>query len=395
MPELVSGQGSQDVSDLELKDSEDVGPVADEIVAAQTVEEVVAWKAGCKMTDKTLMCKFWLKGRCLRNECIFAHSENEQRAACARIVCRFDAAGTCRQGKECWYRHTDANLSKLQESLESEDECSKSLEDACKGEPAAKTADFEDENLRAEALSDQEEEEDSVAWKDTRRPCKFWIKGCCRAANCRFAHSRESQPANGSSPKRTIQANCRFYMVGRCTKGSRCLFKHPAGQEGSKSLSPPASVATTSAGSPSITCQQPNWADLSDSDDDFMVEQGVASMPNCLEVSSQAESLAPTSASASSVGELQRAECWRDLTSDSEVECSELKADVADTKAVGKHLEFTSQSRRHRIRLGSWADLSESDDDFSPRAHAYQGYKLIESERSKSLNQQHLAMLGC
>jgi len=59
--------------------------------------------------QKTLLCKFWLKGRCAKIVgCGFAHGEEEQRAACAQMRCRFDIEGDCRQGASCWYVHAES-----------------------------------------------------------------------------------------------------------------------------------------------------------------------------------------------------------------------------------------------------------------------------------------------
>eukprot|EP00928_Gymnodinium_smaydae_P076715 TRINITY_DN59788_c0_g1_i1.p1 TRINITY_DN59788_c0_g1~~TRINITY_DN59788_c0_g1_i1.p1 ORF type:complete len:356 (-),score=46.79 TRINITY_DN59788_c0_g1_i1:247-1314(-) len=58
--------------------------------------------------QKTLACKFWLEGKCLRGEqCAFAHSAEEQRLACKLVMCRFERDGYCRQGSECWFAHSE------------------------------------------------------------------------------------------------------------------------------------------------------------------------------------------------------------------------------------------------------------------------------------------------
>lgn len=63
--------------------------------------------SGGAKQDKTLMCKFWLRNACQRtSNCNFAHGDQEQRAACRMVPCRFfQANGSCRQGDECWYMH--------------------------------------------------------------------------------------------------------------------------------------------------------------------------------------------------------------------------------------------------------------------------------------------------
>ncbi|CAE7418195.1 mkrn1 [Symbiodinium natans] len=49
--------------------------------------------------DKTLLCKFWLKNRCDRSNCKYAHGEEEKRRACKAIMCLFEAlSGLSRQG---------------------------------------------------------------------------------------------------------------------------------------------------------------------------------------------------------------------------------------------------------------------------------------------------------
>eukprot|EP00438_Fugacium_kawagutii_P001437 Skav215658 [mRNA] locus=scaffold2880:64721:72670:- [translate_table: standard] len=56
-------------------------------------------------SDKTLICKFWQKGQCRRAHCDFAHGEEEKKAACKLLPCRFFASGSCRLGPDCLYRH--------------------------------------------------------------------------------------------------------------------------------------------------------------------------------------------------------------------------------------------------------------------------------------------------
>lgn len=75
------------------------------------LKRVYSDEGGVEQTEKpqkTLLCKFWLKGRCTKMVgCGFAHGEDEQRTACAQIRCRFDIDGDCRQGASCWYAHAE------------------------------------------------------------------------------------------------------------------------------------------------------------------------------------------------------------------------------------------------------------------------------------------------
>jgi hypothetical protein len=107
--------------------------------------------------------------------------------------------------------------------------------------------------------------------------------------------------------------------------------------------------------------------DLSDSDD-ATEEQDITSA-DCLNSGNRARGETLSTSAASSVCDTRR-----DLSSDSEVDLAE-RNDPAETQAMGKQIEVTShaeQLAKHayaRLRVESWADLSESDDEFSPKAH--------------------------
>eukprot|EP00931_Biecheleriopsis_adriatica_P121345 TRINITY_DN96427_c0_g1_i1.p1 TRINITY_DN96427_c0_g1~~TRINITY_DN96427_c0_g1_i1.p1 ORF type:complete len:521 (+),score=108.65 TRINITY_DN96427_c0_g1_i1:59-1564(+) len=75
-----------------------------EVTSAVLLEEEAMPEDGKQ--QKTLICKFWLKGKCLRTEgCTFAHGVEEQKLACSAIRCRFDREGVCQQGADCWFAH--------------------------------------------------------------------------------------------------------------------------------------------------------------------------------------------------------------------------------------------------------------------------------------------------
>lgn len=261
--------------------------------SAQQGREKAKWASS--PTDKTLMCKFFLRQRCVRKDCNFAHSEAEQRAACKKIVCRFELQGSCRQGKDCWYSHA---------SNEATSESSTAVATDCEGtsNDCVKIV----TKLRPKTLSDHTWEV-RAAQKAKVQLCKFWLKNNCQQENCRFAHGLEEQRAAYGRIK------CRFYMQGRCSKGARCCFLHPAdanvARKGSEASSQAGSAVATSA--PSSMSD----VDLSDSDDEFLagIEQ---------QVNSPREVSAPAS---------------------------------------------------NRLRTESWADFSESDDEFIPRAHVRRG----------------------
>lgn len=209
--------------------------------------------------DKTLLCKFFLKSRCSRKECNFAHSESEQKEACRKLPCRFDAAGTCRQGESCWYRHSEkennaqkANSGSNSEVQESESADLVSQDAAMSKAKPSKVSQVEDKTMM----------------------CKFWLKKRCSRNDCGFAHGEAEQRAACK------KVRCRYEKRGTCTKGADCWYLHT--KDSSEEIvvhstpkktpaSPPTSITTTpSSPSTSLFRQRfESWADCSDSDDDF------------------------------------------------------------------------------------------------------------------------------
>lgn len=186
--------------------------------------------------DKTLMCKFWLKGRCgLNEDCKFAHSEEEKRAACKVVPCQFQAKGRCRLGTECLYSHSEENLSHGNEAVPKNAEHSISNTDDSEDEVNLPTDISEQQesegaerilttgSSRSEADASLESDASTTASikPDKTLICKFWLKNRCeKGSACCFAHG-ESEKMEAC---KVIQ--CEYYARGRCRLGDECLYLH-------------------------------------------------------------------------------------------------------------------------------------------------------------------------
>jgi len=260
-------------------------------------------------TDKTLMCKFFLKQRCRRPDCNFAHSEAEQQEACKRMVCRFDSRGTCRQGNRCWYRHISSEVGAPESTgsaLGSEVSESDKL-----------TSDWEREDGNDHLAKNRLDTSSDLTGSETRGHldkmtlCKFWLRNTCQRADCRFAHGEAEQRAAYGKQR------CRFDMAGGCRLGSECWYLHAA--EPKKTEQPiRKEIVATSAADPV------NWADLTDSDvsDDELLHATGQEQSKIKDsaAASPMQSYVSTSTASSVCGDTQRVDRWADLSSDSEDE---------------------------------------------------------------------------
>lgn len=194
-----------------------VRPVGEErLEGIQEDEEVVDVPAQ-PPRNKAVMCKFALKG-CPRSNCSFAHSEQERREACRNMPCHFDARGKCRQGANCWYRHTSTapNTPPLADAVSGPD----GLVNQSEPTPLKSLI------VRRQRAGTKEDEPSSAtsqsAQQDKTLLCKFWLRNVCqRTTNCKFAHGEEEQlAACGKVP-------CRFFSeTGRCRQGDDCWYLH-------------------------------------------------------------------------------------------------------------------------------------------------------------------------
>lgn len=227
--------------------------------------------------DKTLLCKFFLKSRCSRKECNFAHSEAEQREACKKLPCRFniDGTGTCRQGANCWYRHADAESGEQKEteakdgtSMEMASEKNLSTPDATTARPRALSGLSGDATMaRPRTFSGLSGDQDKTVM------CKFWQKKRCDRKDCKFAHGEAEQRAACKMER------CRYEKRGGCRQGAACWYLHTGDGKVSQystpkkgPASPPTSITLTPsspASSSPFRQRFESWADCSDSDDDF------------------------------------------------------------------------------------------------------------------------------
>lgn len=244
---------------------------------------------------KTLLCSFWLEGRCERGSaCRYAHSEDEKKEACGLIQCQYYAKGHCRLGSDCLYLHSaDLVLCKEAESGNDEGKSSSSTEIG----DAVSVLEFlgSSSSVLSEGV-ESEPQEFLVGNFDKTRLCKFWQKRRChRGSDCKFAHGEEEQRrACGSIACRKVQED------GGCPDGPACLFAHPKQQavlsaEVSKATamssvesrprsdtwpcmttpilkpSVPNSNALSSPWLKSIPCSRMAWADLADGEEEELL----------------------------------------------------------------------------------------------------------------------------
>eukprot|EP00741_Cyanophora_paradoxa_P019518 tig00021127_g18841.t1 len=126
-------------------------------------------------------------------------------------ACRFFAAGFCRDGARCRYRH-----------------------EAGRAGPAAAPAEPEPED-GARGVSLEQSSRTPPAPRTGAAACRFFAAGFCRdGALCRFQHGAAAPAAApaepASSSRRPAQAApCRFFARGACRDGARCRYWHEAG----------------------------------------------------------------------------------------------------------------------------------------------------------------------
>ena len=55
--------------------------------------------------------------------------------------------------------------------------------------------------------------------------CYDFLKGTCkRGNNCAFLHKKRSLCPKGDKPKKKINATCKFWKEGNCSRGDKCRF---------------------------------------------------------------------------------------------------------------------------------------------------------------------------
>lgn len=166
-------------------------------------------------SDKTLICKFWLKGHCRRTPCDFAHGEEEKKAACRLLPCQFFASGSCRLGPDCLYRHD------LEADSSGDEE--KDVGSGCEVKSASTTASEGPDGTETASLPSATEsyKKDRHLGKfDKTKLCMFWQDGRCqRGAMCKYAH--------GEAERRAACANipCKHWQSGTC-HDEDCAFAH-------------------------------------------------------------------------------------------------------------------------------------------------------------------------
>lgn len=167
-------------------------------------------------SDKTLICKFWLKGQCRRARCDFAHGEEEKKAACKLLPCQFFATGYCRLGPDCLYRHD------LEADVSGDEE--KDVGSGCEVKSASTTASEPPDSTETASLPSATEsnyKKDRHLGKfDKTKLCMFWQDSRCqRGAMCKYAHGEEERRlACGAIP-------CKHWQMGTCHDAD-CVFAH-------------------------------------------------------------------------------------------------------------------------------------------------------------------------
>lgn len=187
-------------------------------LASETVADEFGFRP-----QKTLMCKFWLRGKCQRLlGCAFAHGEEEQRVACKRLRCRFDKEGFCKQGSTCWYAHGEAASGLLAEDAGSLQLLGPGLVVPLPSAPssAPPPPGLEPMDAPSSTASMRTSEDDPTKPQKTLL-CRYWLKGrCLRLRDCAFAHGAVEQQAA------CAQIRCRFEREGYCKLGDACWYAH-------------------------------------------------------------------------------------------------------------------------------------------------------------------------
>lgn len=167
-------------------------------------------------SDKTLICKFWLKGQCRRTPCDFAHGEEEKKAACRLLPCQFFASGSCRLGPDCLYRHD------LEADSSGDEE--KDVGSGCEVKSASTTAsegpDGTDTASLPSATESNYRKDRSLGKFDKTKLCMFWQGGRCqRGAMCKYAHGEDERRAACAA------IPCKHWQLGTC-HDEDCAFAH-------------------------------------------------------------------------------------------------------------------------------------------------------------------------
>jgi len=258
-----------------------------------------------RLSDKTLLCKFWLKKRCEQGEnCRFAHGEEEKRLACKSMMCQFQIGGSCRLGADCLYVHSENFLRPhLGSSASLPDEVVEELGANVQEADSVQEVDSigvdivefkvvqrERKSLTAKGAPKRfcpEPTGYADNWQsgkfDKTQLCKFWLKGkCARSVGCKYAHGEDER--RGAC--KAIQ--CREFQTTRsCHLGALCPYTHSKAEMPSSpelvskntsnrldSASPDASADASprhSSLAGLATGSRRAWADFEEDEEDFVL----------------------------------------------------------------------------------------------------------------------------
>jgi len=193
-------------------------------------------------SDKTLICKFWLKRRCEKGEnCKYAHGEEEKVRACRAIQCQFFAVGSCRLGSECLYSHSDkcelrqntngSSPTPVPEFETTADEFT--MSECNESGTVAQDRPTPGGGLSSPAITSSASSSEPAAAKaviivrqaPTRRfdktmLCRYWLKNRCdRGDDCHYAHGEEERH------RACREIACKSELAGSCLD-PECPFAH-------------------------------------------------------------------------------------------------------------------------------------------------------------------------
>jgi len=125
--------------------------------------------------DNTSICKFWIEGKCLNQNCIFRHPSGVQTTK--QIVCFYFTQGKCTKGDNCPYLHPLSNEVQEKKLEKKEEELKLQLESKREEEKLMQLR-IQAEIMETEARRKQEKKERKQKEKKSSRK-KEWGWNFC------------------------------------------------------------------------------------------------------------------------------------------------------------------------------------------------------------------------